>query len=256
MNFSNYFTYNESKELSFCYPLNSFVTFMGSGKEKLLKNLLFYNNHEYITLMFSKITSKNINKYKKNVAFVLNKHLNIFVGETVSDEIAFGMESLGKKKNEIENILEHYAKLFNISHLLNKDPNCLGCSDKVKIKIVSALVCEPKVLMLDEVLCELDYVDRLVVLKNLSDFVNNENVIFNFTNNVNECLYGNEVVILDDTKILLSGKTINVLNEDKLMKKLGFGLPFIVEVNKYLMDYGIVHDYYLDLESLVDNIWK
>ncbi len=256
MNFSNYFTYNESKELSFCYPVNSFVTFMGSGKEKLLKNLLFYNKHEYITLMYLKINSKNINKYRKNVAFVLNKHLNIFVGETVGDEIAFGMESLGKNKSEMESILGKYAKLFNISHLLDKDPNCLGCSDKVMIKIVSALVCEPKILVLDEVLCELDFKDRLVVLKNLKDFVDRDNIIFNFTNDVDECLYGNEVVILDDAKILLSGKTINVLNEDKLMKKLGFGLPFVVEVNKYLMDYGIVNHYYLDLESLVDNIWK
>ena len=40
------------------------------------------------------------------------------------------------------------------------------------------------------------------------------------------------------------------------MKKLGVGLPFLVEVNKYLMDYGIVDKYFDSVSELVDDIWK
>ena len=73
---------------------------------------------------------------------------------------------------------------------------------------------------------------------------------------MSECLFGSDVVVLNNEKILISGKTINVLNEDKLMKKLGVGLPFLIEVNKYLMDYGIVDKYFDSVSELVDDIWK
>ena len=88
------------------------------------------------------------------------------------------------------------------------------------------------------------------------DIYNNDNIVFNFTSDVSECLFGSDVVVLNSEKILISGKTINVLNEDKLMKKLGVGLPFLVEVNKYLMDYGIVDKYFDSVSELVDDIWK
>ena len=80
MNFNNYFTYSESKNLSFSFPTRSFVTFLGDGNKKLIDNLLFKNNHDYITLMFAKINFKNIYKYKKFVSFVLHEHFNFFVG--------------------------------------------------------------------------------------------------------------------------------------------------------------------------------
>ena len=256
MNFNNYFTYSESKDFSFSFPTRSFVTFLGDGNKRLINNLLFKNNHDYITLMFAKINSKNIFKYKKNVSFVLHEHINLFVGETVSDDIAFGMECSGLNKNEMEDKILKYAKKFEIMNLLDKDPNSLGISDKVKIKIVGSLVCEPKVLVLDEVLCELDKCDLNKVIKNLNDFVNNDNIVFNFTSDVSECLFGSDVIVLNNEKILISGKTINVLNEDKLMKKLGVGLPFLIEVNKYLMDYGIVDKYFDSVGELVDVIWK
>ena len=256
MNFNNYFTYDETKDLSFSFPTRSFVTFLGDGNRKMLDNLLFKKSHEYITLMYAKINSKNFLKYKRNVFFVLHEHLNLFVAETVSDEIAFGMECLGMNKNEMGDKLEKYARKFCISDLLDKDPSCLGISDKVKIKIVGALVCEPKVLVLDEVLCELDKSDLEVVVKNLNNFVNGDNIVFNFTTDVNECLFGTDVVVLSKEKILVSGKTLNVLNEDKLMKKLGIGLPFLIEVNKYLMDYGIVKNYFDSIDELVDEVWK
>lgn len=256
MNFNNFFTYNENKELHFSLPTKTFITIMGEGKNRLLKNLLFEKKHEYISLMFTKITAKNILNYKKNVMFILHKHLNIFIGETVNDEIAFGMESLGINRSEMKNTIENYAKSFNIIHLLNKDPNCIGTSDKAKVKLISALVCKPKVLILDEILCEIDKYEIKIVLNNLKKFVEEENIIMNFTNDVNETLYGDEILVLNDEKILISGKTLNVLNEDKIMKKLGLGLPFVIELNKYLIDYEIINKYQLDIERLVDEIWK
>ena len=52
------------------------------------------------------------------------------------------------------------------------------------------------------------------------------------------------------------GKTLSVLNEEKILRRLGLGLPFIVELNKYLMDYKLIDKYYLTNKKLVGAIWK
>ena len=57
-------------------------------------------------------------------------------------------------------------------------------------------------------------------------------------------------------KLVCDGKTLSVLNEEKLLKRLGIGLPFIIELNKYLMDYGLINKYYLNYKKLVSAVWK
>ena len=49
---------------------------------------------------------------------------------------------------------------------------------------------------------------------------------------------------------------MSVLNEEKLLKRFGIGLPFMIELSKYLMDYGMIDKYYLTNEKLVGAIWK
>ena len=90
----------------------------------------------------------------------------------------------------------------------------------------------------------------------INDNVNNENIILNFTNNVEESLLGNFVYVSDDKKIVMSGKTMSVLNEEKIMKRLGINLPFIVLLNKYLIDYNLIDNYILDYTSLGGALWK
>ena len=63
-------------------------------------------------------------------------------------------------------------------------------------------------------------------------------------------------IITNNNELIAEGSTKSVLNEEKLMKKLGLGLPFIIELNKLLMDYEIIKKYELDMEKLVDKIWK
>jgi len=48
---------------------------------------------------------------------------------------------------------------------------------------------------------------------------------------------------------------MSVLNEEKLMKRLGYSLPFVIQLNKYLKDYELIRDYNLSYESLVKSIW-
>lgn len=94
-------------------------------------------------------------------------------------------------------------------------------------------------------------------LDKLFKFLNDNNILFvNFTNDIELSLYTDYLIIYDQDKILMEGKTLDILKNEKLIKRLGLNLPFIVELSLLLKDYGLVKDIYLDKESLVDKLWK
>lgn len=94
-------------------------------------------------------------------------------------------------------------------------------------------------------------------LKDLFDFLNEHNIMYiNFTNNSELCLYTKYLIIYDKENILIEGSTIEVLKNDKLLKRIGIKLPFITELSLLLKDYNLIDEIYLDKESLVDKLWK
>lgn len=256
MEFEYCLTYKESKDFEIKVKNGEFITLLGEGNSKLINNLFFKKENNYITYKYSKISSRNLSNYRNNVIFIINRNLNIFLGETVRDELAYGMENKGFEKEKMLENIKIISEKFKIHDLLDKDPNGLGISDKVKVKIAGALLCEPNILVLDNVLCEIDQCEKVNVVEYLKEYVKKGNIILNFTTDINESLYSEFLYIIGLDKILISGKTLNVLNEDKILKKLGIGLPFIVELNKYLIDYSIIDSYILDEEKLVGMLCK
>lgn len=247
-----------SKKESFDFSINegSFVTFFGDSSAKILDIFKFNKKQKDLYIMGINSSKMSLDKIYKILTYILNKDLDIFVAETVEDEIAFGLEGLCKTKNRIRETIIKKSKEFNLENLLKRSPNSLGSSDKAKLKILSSLIYEPKILILDNILSEMDYNERLRVISLLKEYVKNGNVVLNFTSEIEESLIGDRIIILGDNKVIADGSTMSILKEEKLMKKLGFGLPFIIELNKYLIDYGIISNYESDMERLVNSIWK
>ena len=65
-----------------------------------------------------------------------------------------------------------------------------------------------------------------------------------------------DIIILDKAKILLSGNPLEVLKEDSLLNKLGLNLPFMVDLSIKLKYYGLVDDIELDMNRMVNKLWK
>ena len=143
------------------------------------------------------------------------------------------------------------ARLITLNELIS-----LGCSDKIKMKIMSSLIIRPKVFVIDNILSLLDYNDKILVFDILKEFCKDTGIVINFTNDIEETMYGEKIIIIYDKKLICEGKTLSVLNEEKILRRLGLGLPFIVELNKYLMDYKLIDKYYLTNKKLVGAIWK
>ena len=253
---NDYFKYRFDEDIEFSLKEGDFVSIIGNNNDLLVHTLLHGNKKANIFLGDIELNKINFGKVRRRMNYVLYRDLDIFVAETVMDEIAFGLESLAMVKNDIKENIENMAKTFKLTSLLDKDPNSLGCSDKIKMKIMSSLIIKPKILVIDNIISLLDYKDKILVFDILKEYVKNGGIVINFTNDIEETMFGEKIIIIYDKKLVCEGKTLSVLNEEKILKRLGLGLPFIVELNKYLMDYKLIDKYYLTNKKLVGAIWK
>ncbi len=77
------------------------------------------------------------------------------------------------------------------------------------------------------------------------------------TNNIEDVIYTDYLVVIDEYEsILIEGNTLKVLEENKLLKRLGFNIPFYFEMSNLLMDYGLINSIYSDKESLAGALWN
>jgi len=94
-------------------------------------------------------------------------------------------------------------------------------------------------------------------IEELFRYLKSNNVNFiNVTNNIEEVLCTENLIVYVNDKIIAEGNTLELLKEEKLFKRLGFNLPFIINLSTLLKDYNLVNNIYLDKESLVNDLWK
>ena len=84
----------------------------------------------------------------------------------------------------------------------------------------------------------------------------NKITIINISSDLNDVLYSEYMICLYNGKIAMEGDVISCLKEEKLLKRLGFKLPFLYDLSLQLNYYDVLNDIYLDYESLEDAIWK
>ena len=116
---------------------------------------------------------------------------------------------------------------------------------------------EPRILVLDEALLMIDINEREEIFRILKDYnVRKKVTIISFTHDLDEAKYSDRLIILNDGKIVVDGSFPSVFEEELVMRKIGLEVPFSVELSKKLKLYNLVSDIKLDLEGLVNELWK
>lgn len=238
----------------------SFTTFVGpngSGKSTLVKLFVgLLSTDSYISIDSITLCHNNIKEIRKRIGIVFENPDNQFVAETVMDDIAFSLENMGYAKNEIRKKVMEISLYLGIKPLLEKEPHCLSGGEKQLVALASALVSDPKILILDEAFTMLDGKERKRLFEILEELHQKGMTILNITHDLEDALYGDEVLVIQDGTLILKGATKDVLREEKILKQVGLDLPFVVDLSNKLRYYGLVDDIYLNMEALVDHLWK
>src|SRR5574344_1204818 len=235
----------------------SIIGHNGSGKSTLMKlivGLLKCDSFIKVDdLIMSIDTYKDI---RKKIGIVFENPDNQFVSETVMDEIAFGLENMNYDKKEIRSRVKEVGELLDIEDLMEKEPHSLSGGQQELVSLACALAIKPEIIVLDEALDMLDNNRKDAILKILVK-LNHEGVtVINITHNSEELLYGTDIIILNNGELKENGETKEILRKEKSFKQNGLELPFVVDLSYKLKYYGLVDDIVLDMDELVDKIWK
>ena len=155
------------------------------------------------------------------------------------------------RSNNTYDIPASLFELFQEEELRNKKE--LTEFDELKLKILASLSTNTKIYVFMNVLTYLDkeFKERLIKYLKLG----NKRII-NYTTEIEETLLLDYVIVIHENKVIMEGKKELVLQEEKILKKLGFNLPFVVELSNGLKYYGLVNKTYFNNKELVDDLWK
>lgn len=177
--------------------------------------------------------------------------------DTVSQNMEYSLKRLGYKKEEINNKITEISKVLKIENILDYSIHHLSNSEQQLVNLACQVVKEPELLILDNATSMLNEMEKETVFKYLKKLNRNKNMkIINFTSNPEETIYGSQVILLHQGKVALNKPTKKALLEEKAFKNCGLDLPFMASLSLKLKYYGLVDELILDMNKMVNKIWK
>lgn len=229
----------------------------GCGKSTLVKILVgLYRYTGSIVIDNIPLLKDNRKAIRQKIGVVFTNPDNQFVAETVIDDIAFTLENMNYKKIHISKKIEEVTKYLGIYDILEANPHDLNSNQKQLVSLASALVHDPDILILDEALTLLDPLEKDRVLDILKDLNKKGLTILNISHDIEDTLISDMIYVMDEGKIILSGSKEELYKEEKVLKSLGFKLPFMVELSNRLMFYDLIDHVIYDMKEMVDILWK
>ena len=259
------FAYEENHpvidDISLSIDKGSFVAVLGhngSGKSTLAKLIvgLLEKNSGQIFFNDVEITKKNLRDLQTKTALVFQNPDNQFVGSTVEDDIAFGLENREFPHDKMQEEIEKFADSVNMLDHLKKEPVNLSGGQKQRVALAGALILRPEILILDEATSMLDPKGKSTV-RRVIDRIHKESpdlTIISITHDVDEALLADKVVILSKGKLVKSGAPKEVLRDEQALLDLKLEMPFIYRVEKKLSE-ACIDSQAETIEKLVEDIW-
>ena len=179
----------------------------GSGKStlaKLLCGLLVpTSGHIYIDgkeLVASREDEES-DMLRQKIGIVFQNPDNQFVGVTVKDDIAFGLENRRINRDEMIHRIEEYSKLVGMDNFLDRSPESLSGGEKQRVAIAGILACDTDIIILDEATSMLDPKGVREVLSVISKLKHKKTII-NITHNLNEMVLADKVIVMNEGLIM------------------------------------------------------
>lgn len=222
------------------------------GKTTLLKILNGELDYEgSITINGLEVKEENFLELRKCIAVIFRD--TSFITDVVKNELRFSLENINEDPAIIKEKINEINEYFGINKLLNKNIDSLSLNDKTLVKILSYALIEPSYIALDDLLDDLNLRTKILLL----NYLNSKNILLiNVTTNMEDVLYTDYVLCLYKGISAIDGKTLDVLENEKLLKRLGLSLPFMVDLSIQLKLYGLINKIYLNKEAMVKNLWK
>lgn len=238
----------------------SIVGHNGCGKStlaKLLIGLLIPEEGE-IYVNGEALTRKSAPQIRHSMALVFQNPDNQFIGVTVEDDIAFGLENRCVKHEDMQTIIEEYAEEVGMKEFLKKEPSMLSGGQKQRVAIAGALALSPSIIILDEATSMLDPKGKKDIRSLIGKMRENnpDLTVISITHDIEEAYESDEVVVMSKGGIICFGKPKEVLKNFQLMNEIGIDAPFVLVVQEKLQSLGKKVPETNNIDELVEALWE
>jgi cell division transport system ATP-binding protein len=147
----------------------------GSGKSSLLRLLLKEEKPSSGTVTVdginvAKLPNRKVPAFRRTMGIVF-QDFRLLPGKTVFDNVAFGMEVIGKSKKEIQQRIPALLDLVGLEEKAHRLPSELSGGEQQRVALARAFVNQPKLLLADEPTGNLDPSTSVGIMK-LLDRIN------------------------------------------------------------------------------------
>ena len=226
----------------------------GSGKSTLARLIdgLLSPTAGSIEIDGVQVNEGSLGKIHQQIGFVFQNPENQFVGATVADDVAFGLENRQVDRNKMEEKIDRALKMVGMSDYKNTAPINLSGGQKQRVALAGILALMPKIIILDEATSMLDPLARQEILSLLQRLKNEYNLsIISITHDLKEIEQADKIIVLNDAQVVKQGTPSDILKDEELLLEIGVGVPASQQLQKLLCERGIdIPDKYLNLEEL------
>lgn len=228
----------------------------GSGKTLLLKSIIgFVDCTGIISLDGMVFDKKNIDDQIKNIGIYFNT--KILENKSVMSNLMDPLLNLNYQEEIAKKNVYEMTKKLGVDDLLYKEVNTLSHSQKKVVAFVQSIVHSPNLILIDNLFDSLDKCHKekiILYLKSLRK--NKKNIILLTTNNSEDLMLADNLIIVKSGKIVEQGELKKLLENENLFVKNDVELPFLSDLSNKMVAYELIDRPIYDINEMVDEIWQ
>ncbi len=247
-------------DISFTIPQGSYTTIIGhngSGKSTVAKLLLglLEKKSGNIYINDLELTYENLDKIRNNIGIVFQNPDNQFIGSTVRDDIAFGLENHCFAREEMDPIIEEIAQEVNMTKFLDSEPTNLSGGQKQRVAIASVLAMNLNIIVFDEATSMLDPTGKREINRLIKKIHDQKGItVISITHDIEEVSQSDNVLVIDNGKLAMNGKPEEVFMNENLMVKMKLDVPFVYKLRNELAKRNVKVSSTLSLERMAEEV--
>ncbi|HHV8298277.1 TPA: energy-coupling factor ABC transporter ATP-binding protein [Streptococcus pneumoniae] len=254
--------YYDVKDITFHVKRGEWLSIVGhngSGKSttvRLIDGLLEAESGE-IVIDGQRLTEENVWNIRRQIGMVFQNPDNQFVGATVEDDVAFGLENQGLSRQEMKKRVEEALALVGMLDFKKREPARLSGGQKQRVTIAGVVALRPAILILDEATSMLDPEGRRELIGTVKGIRKDYDMtVISITHDLEEVAMSDRVLVMKKGEIESTSSPRELFSRNDL-DQIGLDDPFANQLKKSLSQNGYdLPENYLTESELEDKLWE
>lgn len=254
--------YYDVKDITFHVKRGEWLSIVGhngSGKSttvRLIDGLLEAESGE-IVIDGQRLTEENVWNIRRQIGMVFQNPDNQFVGATVEDDVAFGLENQGLSRQEMKKRVEEALALVGMLEFKKREPARLSGGQKQRVAIAGVVALRPAILILDEATSMLDPEGRRELIDTVKGIRKDYDMtVISITHDLEEVAMSDRVLVMKKGEIESTSSPRELFSRNDL-DQIGLDDPFANQLKNFLSQNGYdLPENYLTESELEDKLWE